>query len=123
MTRALAHRGPDAEGYWVDPAQRVFLGHRRRPILDAQGGAQPMWTADGRTGITFNGEIYNFRELRAELEALGRRFVFDPLDTEVLLHGYLEWGFDVVNRLNGMWAFALIDLDRQILFCSRDRFG
>ena len=123
MTDALAHRGPDAEGYWSDEREAVFLGHRRLTILDPTGGAQPMWTRDGRIGITFNGEIYNFAELRRELEAAGHEFSSDHSDTEVILYGYRQWGPDVVHRMNGMWSFALLDRDRRRLFCSRDRFG
>jgi asparagine synthase (glutamine-hydrolysing) len=123
MTRALIHRGPDAEGYWSDPGQGVYLGHRRLTILDPEGGVQPMWTSDGRVGIIQNGEIYNFVELRKELESAGHQFASDHSDTEVLLYGYRQWGFDVTKRLNGMWAFVIIDRDRQLLFCSRDRFG
>ena len=123
MTRALRHRGPDAEGYWTEPDQGVHLGHRRLSILDPEGGVQPMWTSDGRIGIIQNGEIYNFLELRQQLESAGHRFASDHSDTEVLLYGYRQWGFDVTKKLNGMWAFVIIDRDRQILFCSRDRFG
>jgi asparagine synthase (glutamine-hydrolysing) len=123
MTGALAHRGPDAEGYWTDPTDAVHIGHRRLTILDASGGAQPMWTADNRIGITFNGEIYNFLELRRQLEKAGHRFASDHSDTEVLLYAYREWGMDFTQRLNGMWAFALVDRDRRLMMCSRDRFG
>jgi len=123
MTGALSHRGPDAEGNWSDVQEAVFLGHRRLSIIDIEGGSQPMWTADGRTGIVFNGEIYNFLELRHELKAAGHRFTTDHSDTEVILHGYREWGVNVVKHMNGMWSFVLIDRDRRLLFCSRDRFG
>lgn len=123
MTDTLAHRGPDAEGFWHDPAAGVFLGHRRLSILDLEGGAQPMSSADGRLVIVFNGEIYNHPALRVELEREGAVFSTDHSDTETLLHGYRLWGDDFVNRLNGMWAFALYDRDRERLFLSRDRFG
>ncbi|MGB7789711.1 MAG: asparagine synthase (glutamine-hydrolyzing), partial [Terrimicrobiaceae bacterium] len=123
MTRQLAHRGPDAEGFYVDDAKGVHLGHRRLSIIDLAGGAQPMMEADGRCVIVFNGEIYNHLELRGELEAKGRVFQSDHSDTEVLLHGYCVWGEEVVHKLNGMWAFALWDSRRQRLFLSRDRFG
>ena len=123
MTDALAHRGPDDRGLWCDGAKRVFLGHRRLAIIDVEGGRQPMWTLDGKLGIVFNGEIYNFAELRGELEHLGHRFVTDHSDTEVLLHGYRQWGAGLTARLNGMWAFALYDAAAGTLFCSRDRFG
>jgi len=123
MSDAIAHRGPDAEGAWADPAARVFLGHRRLSIVDIGGGDQPMWTADKSLGVVFNGEIYNHLELRADLVSLGHTFVTDHSDTEVLLHGYRAWGQDFVKRLNGMWAFAIFDSARRSLFCSRDRFG
>src|SRR4051794_25127721 len=84
MTRALAHRGPDGEGYYEDTDKRVFLGHRRLAILDLAGGAQPMWNEDATVGIVFNGEIYNHGELREQLERLGHVFRSDHSDTEVL---------------------------------------
>jgi asparagine synthase (glutamine-hydrolysing) len=123
MMDAQVHRGPDAEGVWCDPQSGIYLGHRRLSILDLADGSQPMWSADGKLGVVFNGEIYNFRELRQELEQLGHVFRTDHSDTEVLLHGYREWGVLLTEMLNGMWAFALYDRERQILFCSRDRFG
>jgi asparagine synthase (glutamine-hydrolysing) len=123
MTDAIRYRGPDAEGHWTEESTGVFLGHRRLSIVDLSGGAQPMWTADGGLGVIFNGEIYNHAELRAELKARGCQFVTDHSDTEVLLHGYREWGDDFVERLNGMWAFVIYDRQRKRLFGSRDRFG
>lgn len=123
MTDAIRHRGPDAEGHWEDESAGVFLGHRRLAIVDLACGAQPMWTPDGELGVVFNGEIYNHAELRAELKARGCEFATDHSDTEVLLHGYREWGDDFVKRLNGMWAFVIYDRARQRLFGSRDRFG
>lgn len=123
MTRALAHRGPDGEGLYGDPEAGIWLGHRRLSVIDRAGGQQPMWTADGALGIVFNGEIYNHTELREELETSGHVFRSDHSDTEVLLHGYRAWGRDLVDRLNGMWAFALLDRTRRELFLSRDRFG
>ena len=123
MTDAIAHRGPDAEGHWAEENAGVFLGHRRLSIVDLSGGAQPMWTRDGQLGVTFNGEIYNHAELRAELKARGCEFVTDHSDTEVLLHGYREWGESFTERLNGMWAFVIYDRAKQRLFGSRDRFG
>ena len=123
MTDAIQHRGPDAEGFWTDSAEGIFLGHRRLSIVDLAGGGQPMWTRDGAVGVTFNGEIYNHAELRAELKARGCDFVTDHSDTEVLLHGYREWGESFVNRLNGFWAFVIYDRAKKRLFGSRDRFG
>jgi len=123
MTDAIRYRGPDAEGHWVDGDAGIFLGHRRLAIVDLSGGAQPMWTADGEIGVVFNGEIYNHAELRAELKAQGCQFVTDHSDTEVLLHGYRQWGDGFVERLNGMWAFVIYDRAKKRLFGSRDRFG
>ena len=123
MTTAMTHRGPDAEGLWSDPGVPLFLGHRRLSIIDLEGGAQPMWTADGKLGVVFNGEIYNHPELRKELSDLGHRFITDHSDTEILLHGYRQWGEALPGRLNGMWAFALVDREKGELFISRDRFG
>jgi len=123
MNEALIHRGPDDEGIWFEQKFRVFLAHRRLSIVDLADGHQPMWTQDQVLGIIFNGEIYNHLELRKELKQLGYMFQTDHSDTEVLLQGYRAWGFDFVNRLNGMWAFCLYDRQKKILFCSRDRFG
>jgi len=121
MTARLAHRGPDADGFFVE--EGVHLGHRRLSIVDLGGGAQPMSSSDGRLVVVFNGEIYNHRELRAELSARGHVFLTDHSDTEVLLHGWREWQEGLVGRLNGMWAFAIWDKDARRLFLSRDRFG
>jgi len=121
MTRCLADRGPDAEGFWEGDG--VHLGHRRLSILDIEGGAQPMWSADGRRAIVFNGEIYNFAGLRRDLEASGQVFRTDHSDTEVLLAAHAVWGDAMVERLNGMWAFVIYDKSEQRLFASRDRFG
>lgn len=123
MSRAMIHRGPDAGGMWHDEREAVYLGHRRLSIIDLSGGAQPMWTEDGALAIVFNGEIYNHLELRGELIKEGHRFLTDHSDTEVLLHGYRQWGKELLPRLNGMWAFALLDRKRRELFLSRDRFG
>ena len=123
MVAALTHRGPDGEGTYVDPDHRVYLGHRRLAILDIEGGAQPMWSADRQVGVIFNGEIYNHAELRDELEKLGHVFRSSHSDTEVLVHGYVEWGNALPERLNGMFAFAVYDRRRRRLFLARDRFG
>lgn len=120
MTDCLTHRGPDGEGLWQ--AGPVCLGHRRLSIIDLTGGAQPMHSADGRLSVTFNGEIYNFAELRDELAAGGARFQTNS-DTEVILEGYRRWGADCLTRFDGMFAFALWDAERRRLFCARDRFG
>lgn len=121
LTRALAHRGPDGEGTWVDGS--VGLGHRRLAILDlTAAGAQPMVCVGGRYVVTYNGELYNFVELRRELVQLGARFTSDS-DTEVVAFAHHFWGSDCVLRFNGMWAFAIWDTDKRELFVSRDRFG
>jgi len=119
----LAHRGPDGGGSYHAPEASLALGHRRLAILDlSESGVQPMSYGDGRFQITFNGEIYNFLELRAELQALGHSFRTDT-DTEVIMAAYAEWGADCQFRFNGMWAFAIWDRQERLLFLSRDRFG
>ena len=121
MTDLLAHRGPDDAGMLVDPP--VVLGHRRLSILDiSAAGHQPMAARDGVRWITFNGEIYNYKELAEDLRALGHEFS-TTCDTEVLLAAYTQWGGEALERLNGIFAFALWDRDRQELVCVRDRFG
>lgn len=121
MTDAIAHRGPDGEGFYTD--NFVGLGHRRLAIIDlSPAGHQPMMTGDGQYVISYNGELYNFQELRIELEALGYQFR-SRSDTEVMLMAYAAWGERCVERFNGMFAFALWDKQRQVLFLARDRFG
>ncbi|MGY2732487.1 XrtA/PEP-CTERM system amidotransferase [Sphingomonas sp. UYP23] len=120
MADAQAHRGPDGSGVWTAPG--VGLGHRRLSIIDVAGSPQPMASQDGALTVTYNGEIYNFAALRAELQALGAVFVTAG-DTEVLLHGWAAWGPAMLDRLNGMFAFALHDARRQRLFLARDRLG
>jgi asparagine synthase (glutamine-hydrolysing) len=123
MRDTMTHRGPDDEGLWSSPDQTVILGHRRLSIIDlSQNGHQPMVAADGKTCIAFNGEIYNFLDLRAELEGHGYGFVSNT-DTEVILHAYRHWGDDCVARLNGMFAFAIYDARRERLLIARDRAG
>ena len=123
MTRSLAHRGPDGEGFFVDESARVYLGHRRLAIIDIEGGGQPMWNEEGNICVVFNGEIYNHVELRRELTGCGHRFLTDHSDTEVLVHGYEEWGEALPLRLNGMFAFCVYDKRQARLFLARDRFG
>lgn len=120
MCDALAHRGPDGSGVWTDHG--VGLGHRRLSIIDVAGSPQPMTAADGRAVIVFNGEIYNFRELRRELEQAGFTFRTNG-DTEVILAAWQKWGPDCLARLDGMFAFAIFDLATRRLFLARDRFG
>lgn len=121
MTKAIEHRGPDGEGHWIEG--NVGLGHRRLSIIDlSEAGKQPMQTSDGRWLISYNGEIYNYRELRAELSAKG--YIFrSRTDTEVLLYVLAEWGARGLDRLNGMFAFALWDRKERRLMLARDRYG
>ncbi|MGI9591487.1 MAG: asparagine synthase (glutamine-hydrolyzing) [Myxococcota bacterium] len=123
MSAALAHRGPEADATWSESGDGLQLANRRLAVVDPATGAQPMWTPGRELGVVFNGEIYNHRELRRELEQAGHHFASDHSDTEVLLHGWRAWGEALVPRLNGMWAFALLDRARRRLFLSRDRFG
>jgi asparagine synthase (glutamine-hydrolysing) len=120
MTDAIEHRGPDGSGVWTAPG--VGLGHRRLSIIDLGGGAQPMLSDDGVLAVTFNGEIYNFKELRRELEIAGYAFRTDS-DTEVILHGWRHWGVDCLMHFHGMFAFALYDTAKRQLFMARDRLG
>src|SRR5215510_10852672 len=107
MANVIAHRGPDDSGEWYDRPAGVGLAHRRLSIIDLSPlGHQPMWDATGRVAVTFNGEIYNYRELRTQLEGQGHVFS-SKSDTEVLLNLYLRYGDDMLSRLNGMFAFAL----------------
>ncbi|MDT8369020.1 MAG: asparagine synthase (glutamine-hydrolyzing) [Longimicrobiales bacterium] len=122
MTLKLAHRGPDALTTWQSEEAACALGHTRLAVIDLESGDQPMATADGVYTIVFNGEIYNFRELRRELEARGRAFRTRS-DTEVLLQGWAEWGEAVLPRLEGMFAFAIWDERRRRLTLARDRAG
>lgn len=140
MTRVITHRGPDDHGYLaydnktdgarfarearqLNGAASVLLGHRRLSILDlSEAGRCPMSYADGRLWITYNGEVYNYIELREELKGLGYHFRTHT-DTEVILAAYHAWGPECLHRFNGMWAFALLDIERSVLFCARDRLG
>ncbi len=126
MLQAIAHRGPDDQGTCnfrcAGTGHHVFLGHRRLAIIDPEGAHQPMCDAAAGLALTFNGEIYNFRELREELTRLGYRFTRDS-DTEVLLRAYQHWGCEAVHHLRGMFAFAIWDARNERLFLARDRFG
>ncbi len=123
MNDALRHRGPDDAGVWVSPDGRIGLAHRRLSIIDlSERGHQPMSDPGGQLWITFNGEIYNYRDLRKELEARGHSFRSES-DTEVILEAYRAWGTECLVRLNGMFAFALYDSCERHLFMARDRAG
>src|SRR5688572_22935819 len=117
MCRALAHRGPDDEGYWL--SECAALGQRRLSIIDLSQGHQPLSNEDGTIWVTFNGEIYNFQELRTRLAERGHRFA-TRCDTEVIVHAYEEYGADCVNHFRGMFAFAVWDVPRRRLFVARD---
>ena len=120
MAAAIRHRGPDGYGFYISP--RVGFGHVRLSIIDLAGGAQPLTNEDGQVVVTFNGEIYNYRELMPELEALGHQFR-TVSDTEVLVHGWEEWGPALLDRLIGQFAFAIHDRRTESVFLARDRFG
>src|ERR1039458_9206687 len=126
ITDLMFHRGPDGSGYWLhdtsDGQYQIGLGHRRLSIIDICGGAQPMSSEDGRFTLIFNGEIYNYIELRQELAALGHQFRTTS-DTEVLIEAYRAWGLDAIRRFRGMFAFALWDAVTQRLMLARDAFG
>jgi asparagine synthase (glutamine-hydrolysing) len=126
MLQAMSHRGPDGSGMWTDrisEERALVLGHRRLSILDlSDAGAQPMVDPTGRFVLIHNGEIYNFLEVRSELQALGVTFRSES-DTEVIIESYRQWGSECLSRFNGMFAFALYDRGAGVLFCARDRYG
>ncbi len=123
MSDVIEHRGPDSEGQWVADDKRCGLAFRRLSIIDlSDAGNQPMQTDDGRYTIVFNGEIYNHLDIRKELEELGYKYR-SRTDTETILKGYLHWGADIVDKLNGMFALAIWDSETNELFCARDRVG
>jgi asparagine synthase (glutamine-hydrolysing) len=125
MCRSMRHRGPDAEGIWVSPQRKIGLAHRRLTIIDlADAAGQPMANEDGEVIVTYNGEIYNHAGLRLELLAAGHKFRTDHSDTEVIVHGYEEWGLEgLLLRAEGMFAFAIWDNRESRLFLARDRVG
>src|SRR6184192_3274178 len=120
MTDTIVHRGPDDEGYFISGP--IGLGFRRLSIIDLAGGHQPMFDAERSVCVIFNGEIYNYKELRVELESCGHRFRTN-CDTEVVVHGYKEWGTDVLNQLNGMFGLAIWDFRNKRLVVARDAMG
>ena len=123
MTDTLEHRGPDGDGFWINDNSDVGFGHRRLSIIElSDKGSQPMQIDNNNYVITFNGEIYNYIELRKELESLGI-VCKTGTDTEVLIKAYKLWGEDCLSKLDGMFAFAIWDEYKQEMFCARDRFG
>lgn len=120
MCDIMAHRGPDGSGYHTD--KNITLGHRRLSIIDLQTGDQPIYNETGSIVVVYNGEIYNFRELRSDLEGRGHQFA-TASDTEIIVHAYEEYGFDCVRLFNGMFAFALYDAENDLIFLARDRCG
>jgi asparagine synthase (glutamine-hydrolysing) len=120
MTDSLKHRGPD--GYGVKLFDKGGIGHLRLAIIDLATGAQPICNEHETVWITFNGEIYNFEELRDQLKVFGHHFKTNS-DTEVIVHGYEQWGYDIVKKMRGMFAFAIVDVKKQLVFISRDHFG
>ena len=120
MADVITHRGPDSEGFYID--DNISMGFRRLSIIDLDGGSQPIYNKDKSKVLTFNGEIYNYRELREELIGLGREF-YTKTDSEVILQGYEQWGEKVLDRLRGMFGFAIYDVNDHSLFIARDFFG
>ena len=120
FSEQLSHRGPDGEGYYID--NYVSLLNRRLAIIDRKGGNQPIFNESKSIVVTYNGEIYNFRELRGELEKKGHIFTTKS-DTEVIVHGYEQWGESCFDRFNGMFALALYDIKKKKLILARDHFG
>ena len=122
MKDLISHRGPDGEGIWLEQDDNICLGHRRLAIIDTKHGHQPLQSQDGDLVIVFNGEIYNYIELREELIRKGHPIISHS-DTEVLLYAYREWGDDCLKHLLGMFAFAIWNRKKKRLFCARDRIG
>ena len=122
MMNKLIHRGPDDDGFFVSQSDKIALGHKRLSIIDIEGGKQPFVSNDQNYVITFNGEIYNYIELRKQLLTKGYRFRTHS-DTEVLLNMFIEYGSEMLNMLNGIFAFAIFDKKSKQLFLARDHFG
>lgn len=123
MRDSLAHRGPDDAGTWTDPDKNIAFGHRRLSFMDlGSGGKQPMLSSDSKNVISVNGEIYNYPELKSELEKSGHKFISNS-DSEIIIHAWREWGVAMLPKFNGMFAFALYDKNSNELLLARDRFG
>src|SRR5208283_5538225 len=120
LLKIQSHRGPDGQGYWAGDG--AVLAHNRLAIIDVDAGYQPMLTDDEQFIIVYNGELYNFHELRTELEAFGHRFR-TRCDTEVILKSYVQWGADCLQRFRGMFAFVIWDRTKRKVFAARDRVG
>ena len=123
MCNVIKHRGTDDSGIFISPDRKVGFGHQRLSIIDlTQAGHQPMEDKEGRLWITYNGEVYNFKEIKKELETRGYKFKSSS-DTEVIINAYKEWGSKCVQKFNGMFAFGIYDSMRRCLFLARDRVG
>ena len=122
MLRRIIHRGPDSEGRLINPEYGVYAGMRRLSVIDLESGNQPIWNEDRTVAVLFNGEIYNYRELRAELIKRNHQFQTNS-DTEVLVHLYEEYGCQMFQRLRGMFAITLFDFKKKQLILARDHFG
>ena len=123
MLDTMVHRGPDGHGTYFSQDNKIALGHRRLALIDLSDKAtQPLYNEDKTIWLTVNGEIYNYPVLRKTLQQKGHTFSSNS-DSEIIIHGYEEWGFDIVSKLKGMFAFGLLDEKKQLLFLARDRFG
>ena len=120
MAKLITHRGPDSSGFFVD--EDIAMGFRRLSIIDVDGGKQPIYNENKKLVLTFNGEIYNYKELKEELVSKNHKF-YTNTDSEVLVHGFEEWGKDLLSKLRGMFAFAIWDRNNKSLFMARDPFG
>ena len=120
MTKVISHRGPDDVNFFID--DNISMGFRRLSIIDVSEGRQPIYNEDDNLVLTFNGEIYNFRDLKSQLESLGHKF-YTHTDSEVIIHGFEEWGEEVCLKLRGMFAFAIWNRKDESLFLARDHFG
>ena len=123
MTGLLTHRGPDSSGYYIDDVNKIFIGHRRLGVIDVLNGSQPMLDEKKDICVVYNGEIYNHKKLRKELESFGHRFKTSHSDTEVILHGWKHWGKRILEKIDGMFSIAIYDKKQQTFFLARDRFG